>query len=222
MASAHTLESILSESEKVALWLLHSLSDPLSRSCRSRLPPVVQLFPVRDAQALLSAFRDVMADGTIAERVTTLLRSVHPVYVDAEIRSLLTVIAASQDGDTEHVVGYANNLLADSNAPRAPVIRMIEHIAACLAVSGYWLPRFPLAAHERNERRVSGSRSMASVVPAVSRPQDRVSPRRENTGHRPAPVIAGSVLRIISRWGLADPSTLQILWPRARAFCLGS
>lgn len=219
MAITNTHESALTESEKVALWLLHSLSDPLSRSCRSRLPPVAQLFPGQDARALIGAFKEVMEDDIVADRVTRLLRSAHPLRINEKVRALLTAIAASQDGDTEYVCGYVRRFVENRAASYVSLSRMIEHIAACLAVSGHWLPRLPATALSHDERRFPVSRSLTSLFSSILASRRTVTRKQERTGHKPAAVVAGSVLRTIARWGIVDLASLEIMWPHSRTAC---
>lgn len=218
MAITQTHESTLTESEKVALWMLHSLSDPLSRSCRSRLPPVAQLFPVQDARALMGAFKEVMGDEIVADRITRLLKSAHPLRINEKVRTLLTTIAASQDGDTEYVSEYVRKLVENRAASYASVSRMIEYIAACLAVSGHWLPRLPVTALSHDEHRFPAPRSLTSLFSSILGSRRIVTRKQERAGHKPA-VVAGSVLRTIARWGIPDLATLEIMWPHSRTAC---
>lgn len=219
MAITQTHESTLTESEKVALWLLHSLSDPLNRSCRSRLPPVAQLFPVQDARALIGAFKEAMGDEIVADRVTRLLRSAHPLRINEKVRALLTAIAASQDGDTEYVRGYVRRLVENRATSHAPLSRMIEHIAACLAVSGHWLPRLPATALSHDESLSPGTCSLTSLFSSILVSRRIVTRKQERAGRKPAAAVAGSLLRTITRWGIADLASLEIMWPHSRTAC---
>lgn len=216
MVITHTHESALTESEKVALWLLHSLSNPLSRSCRSPLPPVAQLFPVQDARALIGAFKEAMGDELVADRLTRLLKSAHPLRINEKVRALLTAIAASQDGDTEYVRGYVRKLVETRADSHAPVSRMIEHIAACLAVSGHWLPRFPATALSHDERLFPATRSLTGLLSNIFASRKTMTQRQARAGHKPAAAVAGSMLRTIARWGITDLATLEIMWPHSR------